>query len=418
MCVEGDGTVQMEKAVSLTITVLMTIYLTFWRCRRSGAKEACVYSAGFFVVAFYLDRICMLIMEGFRESGGGNEALDWLAVLVSKSILAAALIMERAMDGRGSGGAGVRTEKYSGADKQAVAGNSDGEENRFGFFDGLSLGASLFFFLLGVGSSMAAGAVRQTGAAEQFLTAVFLFGVLLVFYASLELHKKRQLEEKKQAEVQNRKREADVYLENVENNYQRTRELWHDLKNHINLMNLLLAEKKYEQLTDYLRMFGEDVDTLTLPVKSGNLIVDALLADKAARAKKEGVEVKLSLCNLTGLALKPDEICGLLGNLLDNALEANRQVEGRKYIQIECREQEICYYIQVRNAAVRNAAGRAPEQQGGILQTTKTDRQNRVGHGLGLRSVERIAHSCGGELAVNSGEREFTAVVKIPKQGV
>ena len=127
-------------------------------------------------------------------------------------------------------------------------------------------------------------------------------------------------------------------------------------------------------MADYLKAFGEDVDSLTLPVKSGNIIVDALLEDKIARARKESVEVSLSLCNLTGLLLKPDEICGLFGNLLDNALEANRQVQKGKFLEIDCREQAETYYIKVKNAA----AGRAKEQ-GGVLQTVKTDRSNRVG---------------------------------------
>ena len=60
------------------------------------------------------------------------------------------------------------------------------------------------------------------------------------------------------------------------------------------------------------------------------------------------------------------------------------------------------------------AAGKAREQ-GGVLQTTKGDRLNRVGHGLGLRSVERIVHGCGGELMVDSRERKFTAVVRLPR---
>ena len=68
------------------------------------------------------------------------------------------------------------------------------------------------------------------------------------------------------------------------------------------------------------------MDALVLPAKSGNLTVDALLADKVARARRAGIAVELILCDLEGLPLRPDEICGLFGNLLVNALESNSRV--------------------------------------------------------------------------------------------
>lgn len=352
-------------------------------CRIGKPVKACVFTVGFFTTAVYLNQLCLLIMEGFRESVGESQILDWLALLVSQSIMLSILLVQNS----------IETKEI------------DGARHRFDYADGTAVGLSAFFLLLAAEDFW-----TDKNAEVRFVMLAFRFAALLIFYLSFLIFRKKQREEKTQEENLTRKREADTYLENVENNYQRTRELWHDLKNHINLLKLLLSEEKYEQMADYLRVFAEDVDSLTLPVKSGNIIVDALLADKAARAKKEGVEVSLSLCNLTGLRMGPDDICGLLGNLLDNAIEANRQVEERRFIHVDCREQETCYYIQIKNAA----AGRAVERDGYLL-TSKTDRVNRVGHGLGLRSVERIVHGLGGEFAVESGETEFTVVVRIPK---
>jgi len=361
-----------------------------------------VAGAGFFTAAIYLDLASMLIMEGLGAGGAGRTLFGILAVVVSKSILVSGLILGRV----------ILTEHGREADELQGdgAGACFGEKGpdgrrRLDYITGLTLGITLFFLILAFGILGREGSV-----ARRFVTVSFLLVSLLLFYTAQILYERKRQGERKQAEARNRKREADVYLENVENNYQRTRELWHDLKNHINLLNTLLSEKRYEQMADYLRAFGEDVDSLTLPVKSGNIIVDALLEDKLARARKEGVEVSLSLCNLTGFSLKPDEICGLLGNLLDNALEANRQVQEGKYLAVDCREQEDIYYIRVKNRAAAKA-----REQGGVLQTTKSDRLNRVGHGLGLRSVERIVHGCGGELLVDSGNREFTVVVRLPR---
>lgn len=417
--------------VNLIITLVMTCFV-FKSCRFAGTAKRCVAGVGFFTVAYYLDLASMLIMEGLGADGTGRIVLGILAVAVSKSIMLSGLILWKVIltghrqeeDGTGAvgyraGGVGFGTGAvgYGAGTLSSGAGAAgsgtgiaerkpgDGRKPGLDYMTGLTLGITLFFLALALGSPGQQGSVEN-----RFATVIFLLLSLVLFYASQIFYERKRRGERRQAEALDRKREADVYLENVENNYQRTRELWHDLKNHINLLNMLLSEQKYEQMAEYLKVFGEDVDSLTLPVKSGNIIVDALLEDKIARARKEGVEVSLSLCNLTGLFLKPDEICGLFGNLLDNALEANRQVQEAKLLEIDCREQAETYYIKVKNAA----AGKAKEQ-GGVLQTTKADRQNRVGHGLGLRSVERIVHGCGGELVVDSREREFMVVVRLPR---
>lgn len=403
----------MAEQVGFIITIVMTCFV-FKSCHRVGMVKRCVAGVGFFTVAFYLDLASALIMEGVGADGTGRTVLSILAVVVSKSILVSGLILGKVI----LSGQRQEEDEMGSADSVAGAAGSgtsvvgvgwrrlgDGRKSDLDYMTGLTLGVTLFFMALAMGIPG-----RQESVESRFLTVIFLLLSLLLFYISHIFYERKRQGERRQAEALNRRREADAYLENVENNYQRTRELWHDLKNHINLLNTLLSERKYEQMADYLRVFGEDVDSLTLPAKSGNIIVDALLEDKVARARREGVEVSLSLCNLTGLLLKPDEICGLLGNLLDNSLEANRQVQEGKFLEIDCREQTESYYIRVKNAS----AGKAKEQ-GGVLQTAKTDRRNRVGHGLGLRSVERIVHGCGGELVVDSREREFTVVVRLPR---
>ena len=395
----------MAKQIGFIISVVMTC-LVFKSCHYADIGKKCVAGAGFFTAAFYLDRVSMLIMEGFGADGAGRTVLDILAVVVSKSIMLSGLILGKVIL------AGQREEDPGAAEPMTCSGTGnakrdagDGRKSGLSYMTGLTLGAELFFMALALGSLGQQGSVEK-----RFVTAVFLLLSLLLFYASQIYYERKRQGERRQAEAMDRKREADVYLENVENNYQRTRELWHDLKNHISLLNMLLSEQKYEQMAEYLKVFGEDVDSLTLPVKSGNIIVDALLEDKVARARKEGVEVDLSLCDLTGLLLRPDEICGLLGNLLDNALEANLQVQEGRFMAVDCKEQAESYYIRVRNAS----AGKTKEQDG-VLQTAKDDRHNRVGHGLGLRSVERIVHGCGGEFAVDSREREFAVVVRLPR---
>lgn len=381
--------------------------------RKDGLGRSIVSGVWFFAPACYLDSIFLLIMKSAGEDGA-EWFLQGMGVFVSKSILIALLVLlavvrkepEDTESGVGVNGVSGRLFTHTAeADERGRA------ESGWQYLDGLSLGIALFFlFLLFGGRRFTAVPDTQGGTFFTALLLSFFMAVMAAFWSSLFFYRRKLAADRALAEAAARKQEADIYMEGVEAHYQQTRELWHDLRNHIGLLKLLLQEEKYGQMADYLRVFGEDVEALALPVKSGNLVVDALLADKAARARKSGIAMELELCDLTKLTLKADEICGLLGNLLDNALEANAHVEeGRRFLRVTCSLREGYCYIRVKNASSRRNM-----RQEGTLSSAKTDRRNRVGHGLGLRSVQRIVHSCGGELAVEDGGTQFTAVVRLP----
>ena len=403
----------------LCVTGLLTIY-TVYRQKEYGNIKSTVLGMGFFSIAFYLDSIFYLIMRNvapghYLVGADSGVAFQLMGMLISKSVIAIGLtawtVIRRDFAGNMADGFEARP------DRQKACGGSGGWQ----YLDGLTAGIAVFSVMLAL-ECMGAG--RDEFAVA--LRLLFLLLLLAAYYVSVSFYRKKMDDRERKAAIEQQRDEANLYLRNVEEQYQRTRELWHDLKNHISLLSLLLQEEEYGEMADYLRIFGDDVDSLTLPVKSGNLVVDALLADKAAKAKKEGVQVELALCDLTELALKSDEICSLLGNLLDNALEANRQVQEGKFLSVECRERMDFYYIKVQNAVAGNGSAdrKAMQAQGADklqaqssdkLPSPKTDRRNQVGHGLGLRSMERIVHACDGELAVERTESRFTAVVRLPR---
>lgn len=424
---------------NLCLTGLLTVYVVC-RYKKDGAARAGVMGTGFFAVAFYVDCIFGLITGSMADTGRESAlylgdmgipvgvVLQLVGIFVSKSILLILLITAAVT--------GLDSEEDLQADLRNPAGGKWDVGRKCGYLDGLTICITLFFVLLALHCLNDSAAPGQSEFSLA-LRLLFLLALLSAYYISFSLYRRKQRIRKMQTEAEEQKLEAELYLKNVEEQYQRTRELWHDLKNHISLLNMLLQEEKYGEMSDYLRIFGDDIDSLSLPVKSGNLVVDALLADKAARAKKDNIPAEFSLCDLTGLPLKPDEICALLGNLLDNALEANHEVTEGRFLAVECRSREECYYIKVRNAAVNterkadsantkaqraaldstdknlSKSGRLSESR---FQSSKTDRHNQVGHGLGLRSVERIVHACGGELAAEQGKNCFTVVVRLPRQ--
>ncbi len=383
--------------VSLALTGIMTFFVVMTNLKQDVVR-ACVNGLCLFALSCYLDIIFLLIMEGIWENGAPI-LLQGMGLLISKGILLTLLL----------------TRAVAGQDDRSILGED--QKRSWQFMDGLTIGITVFFLFLAIVFlffyTMLSEWEKEAAGGLFFMTWIFtlLLAVLSLYYISCYLYRRKQQEFKRQYEKEAGKQETDFYLESVENHYQRTRELWHDLKNHLTLLDMLFKEGKLDEAQDYLRIFAEDVDSITLPVKSGNTVVDALLADKLARAKREDIPFSLSLCDLTGLSLKPNEICGLLGNLLDNALEANAQVEEGRFVSVECKEREDCYVIRVRNA-VKTVEDRESSYK---AHSSKTDRRNQVGHGLGLRSVERLVHGCGGEFVTDHSAREFTAAVWIPR---
>ncbi|MCI9437783.1 MAG: sensor histidine kinase [Lachnospiraceae bacterium] len=205
------------------------------------------------------------------------------------------------------------------------------------------------------------------------------------------------------------------YLRNVEQQYQRTRELWHDLKNHIRVLEILAEEGRFGELTDYLDSFRRDVERRMVPARTGCAPVDALLGDKLYQAGRQGVEMKMELCTLSRTGIEAVDLCVILGNLLDNALEACAglpgenctKLPGEKRIKVRIQQEETFYYITVVNTA------KEPIQAGEGYLSGKRNRDNGVGHGLGLRSAQRAAHRYGGLLVTDYSDGEFKAVVRL-----
>lgn len=243
---------------------------------------------------------------------------------------------------------------------------------------------------------------------------------LLLFFALLYLKKSRQRKEacsgQGQAAVwrQEGDRQAE-YLKNVDMQYQRTRELWHDLKNHIGVLEILAKEGRISEMTDYLNSFKRDVEIRMIPTRTGCTAVDALLSDKLYHARRREIEVALQLCSLSEMSMPAVDLCAILGNLLDNAIEACEACKvsdghsGKGRIALRLKEQEDFYYLTVANTSPE------PVREGEGFASGKKGKENGVGHGLGLRSVERIAHQYGGFVATDYKEGEFKVVVRLQK---
>ncbi len=217
----------------------------------------------------------------------------------------------------------------------------------------------------------------------------------------------------------NIKREKDIltsqlYLQQasvkrLETSYNRTRSFRHDIKNHILLMNMLAQQEKYDELKDYLREMSGVIDESAYVRISGISAVDAILNEKMYEAQSKSITTSFDVENLDKNNIQPLDLCVILSNALDNAIEANEKIENKneRYIKLKIHGNEAFSVVSVSNPALQ-----APKKNtlGGYI-TTKKERS--VNHGFGLKTIESTVKKYRGEMLCKHEDGVFTLVLRL-----
>lgn len=193
-----------------------------------------------------------------------------------------------------------------------------------------------------------------------------------------------------------------AYYERMQDMHQQLRMFRHDLKNHCVALSRLLTAGDIEGASGYVEsMFGVLVRGDGL-VNTGNPLFDAILSEKFTVAKEMGIAVESQLTTASGLKVDHFDWCVLLGNALDNAIEACQRIpEGTpKRIWVKVRYHKGMLNVTVQNSALPPITGKD-----GAYQTTKA---NPGSHGLGLKNIEQVAEKYDGVMQTEYRDGEFT----------
>ena len=185
--------------------------------------------------------------------------------------------------------------------------------------------------------------------------------------------------------------------------------LRHDMKNHISTLKGLYNSGKMDDLKDYLETISSAINETQAAIFTGNVIADSVLADKISLAESYGAQIAVD-GSLNGLVVSPVSLCTTLSNLLDNSIEAVKNLpENKRKIDFTAKRTGSFFYI-----AIKNPSAEYVDVSREII-SSKADVKN---HGLGLRSVRKAVNDCEGVLELNcvetSGGYEFIAEVTLP----
>lgn len=238
--------------------------------------------------------------------------------------------------------------------------------------------------------------------------ASFLALETLAYYMFYSLS--REYSEKTDLLAQQHKAEldADVLL-TAQQTYNNLREVRHEIKNHDAYMKALLDSGEYDKLRDYFERNTAHTADLLRTVQTGNHIVDAIINNRITRAKMYDIEVQTMLAVPPQLSFEEGDLCSLLSNLMDNAIEgcAASGTQGKaRVIAVSIRPQNGYFFVRVTNpapAGMRTGAGIN-------LHTTK---QNLELHGNGIKIIRRIADKYHGAAKFNVENGQFVADVML-----
>lgn len=196
------------------------------------------------------------------------------------------------------------------------------------------------------------------------------------------------------------------YLQTIEESYRKNRALMHDLNNHAVAMRALAESGKYEELVRYTDTFSRKVRENIFPVHSGSIVLDALLADKYHRAAARDIPILFEEIRYSA-DLDDEDLCIVLGNLLDNAIEENEKCAdpGQRRIFLRIVSEEDSLNIRVRNPLFHELT-----VKGGLPVSQKPDAEH---HGMGLRNVRRVCDRYGGTLFWDVSEKEFSVTAEL-----
>ena len=240
------------------------------------------------------------------------------------------------------------------------------------------------------------------------ILAVVLMMSVLVFNINRQYEVEKELAKLRSEQAELLERDYTA----VNRAYQVNAKLFHDFHNHIGVLRQFLTHEKYKEAVRYLDELQTPVRDLTAAVWTGDETADYLINSKAAAAEADGIRFQAQVEFPRRTNIRSVDLCAILGNLLDNAIEAARQVPDPAGRTVTLTIRRIHQMLVIK---VENSFAASPVRENGELKTTKTGGGL---HGWGLKSTQAAAEKYDGMVQAGVSGEVFRAVATLSYQGM
>lgn len=178
----------------------------------------------------------------------------------------------------------------------------------------------------------------------------------------------------------------------------------HDMRHHLNAISGFLAANKPHQAEEYIKQVRSDIEAITPRRFCENELVNLLCSSFSSKAEHLGVRLKLEASLPSSVSISDTELCALLSNGLENALNAVGALkENRRWVEFYCGIRASKLLIEIKNPYTGQISFRD-----GLPQPTQAD------HGRGCRSIHTITQAHRGLCEFSAESGIFTLRIVLP----
>lgn len=222
-----------------------------------------------------------------------------------------------------------------------------------------------------------------------------IFTVQLLYIKNYTLLKK--VEQQEQFTI-NRMNEQFCYYREKEEDEKRVRALYHDMKNHLLILEKQNSQETKQMVAELRRQISDYEDY----VHTGNDFLDVIIRDKVKKAKEQGIDFLAVIDFTSGDFIEPLDISTIFGNALDNALEASVKLPPeQRLITVKAGCNHDMLLIVFENNAV----------MGKMKGTSKEDE---FLHGFGIPNIRKAVEKYNGECVIRQENGKFVMKHIIP----
>lgn len=232
--------------------------------------------------------------------------------------------------------------------------------------------------------------------ALSFLHYLISIVAILVVIVMFQNWKEMQEEQRGQELVLNQISDMKKHIEKVEKLYRDIRSMRHDMGNHIQTLEHLVAHNNMDDATEYLEHLKNEWDEVSPEIKTGSPVIDVILMEKLREAKERQIRFLSDFHYPQNTKLNAFDLSVIMNNALNNCME---NVSGDDpYISIYSFRKNSIFMITIKNSF----GGHLNFGDSDLPETTKSGRE----HGMGLNNIRRVARMYMGDISLEQGNEE------------
>lgn len=240
-----------------------------------------------------------------------------------------------------------------------------------------------------------------------FGLSIFLFIYISIYVYRLGKEKEKNtklIEEITIAKMETRQNEAII------NSTHNLRNLKHDIVNHMSVLHKLVESNANEEALQYIHQINNSIEKTSYTISTGITSIDCIMTSKLSTALNNNIVIQHQIHFPKINNISDMDLCSLLGNLLDNAIEANCKLknEDRK-IQIEIKPYNDMLSIYISNSS--NGIYIYNHKDGNLL-TSKNNLKNE--HGIGIKRIIELVEKYDGIIEITPEKNIFSVSILIP----